>query len=256
MRMLLRVFSAETLKLKRTIALRMVVVAPIAVVLLVLFLTANITTLLLNQRTDTWTSLTRLTLIFWAMLMLPLYVTLETALVAGVDHTENHWKILLARPVPRWTFYAVKLFIVAAMTGLSTLLVAFGIMAAGILLPLIQHDLHFGSPIPYLTILKKAAEVGGLAFLLLAIQHWVSLRWRSFTVPVAVGIVAMVIGYAMLFTAQRGSPGLAIYCPWSFPMLALLSPTANVSGLLFISGSLGIAVSAIGCWEFSRRDVE
>jgi len=251
---LVKVFLAETLKLKRTIALRMVVVAPAAVVLLVLFLTSNVTTLLLNQRVELWTALTRFTLIFWSILMMPLYVTLETALVAGIDHSDNQWKVLLSRPVPRWTFYVVKLFTVVLMTGTSTVLLVLGIIANGSILPKIQPDLHFAPAIPWADIITKAAQVASLGFLLLTIQHWVSLRWRSFTVAVAVGIVAMVVGYAMLFTTSQNSPGWAIYCPWSFPMLALGSRAANLTGLLWINALLGITMSTIGSWEFSRRD--
>jgi len=251
---LVKVFLAETLKLKRTIALRMVVVAPAAVVLLVLFLTSNVTTLLLNQRVELWTALTRITLIFWSILMMPLYVTLETALVAGIDHSDNQWKVLLTRPVPRWTFYVVKLFTVMLMTGTSTMLLIFGIVADGSILPKIQPDLHFAPAIPWPDITTKAAQVASLGFLLLTIQHWVSLRWRSFTVAVAVGIVAIVVGYAMLFTTSQNSPGWAIYCPWSFPMLALGTRSANLTGLLWINALLGITVSTIGSWEFSRRD--
>jgi ABC-2 type transport system permease protein len=256
MKALPRVLSAEILKLKRTNALRMVIIAPLAVIALVTFLVGNVTTLILNQRIELWQSLTRITLIFWSILMMPLYVTLETALVAGVDHAENHWKILITRPVPRWTFYTVKLFVVGAMTLLSMAILVCGLVAAGLILPKLQHDLHFATVIPIRQIIQKASEVFGLAFLLLAIQHWVSLRWRSFTVSVSFGIVGMVVGYGMLFTARGGSPGFAIYCPWSFPMMALVNPPANVTPLLWISLALGVAWSVAGCWDFSRRDVE
>jgi len=256
MKDLVHVLSAEILKLKRTNALRMVFIAPLAVTTLVTFLAANVTTLLVNGRSELWLALTRLVLIFWAILMLPLYVTLETALVAAVDHTDNHWKVLLAPPVPRWTFYAVKLFVVALMTISSMVILVAGIVAAGLILPKLQPDLHFAAAIPITRIAEKAAEVFGLAFLLLTIQHWVSLRWRSFTVAVGVGIVGIVVGYGMLFTARGGSPGFAIYCPWSFPMMALVNPPANITPLIWISATLGIALSVFGCWEFSRRDVE
>jgi ABC-2 type transport system permease protein len=252
----LRVLSAETLKLKRTNALRLVVIAPLAVVVLVTFLAANVTTLILNQRMELWLGLTRTVLILWAILMLPLYVTIEAALVAGVDHVDNHWKILLARPVPRWTFYAAKLFIITVMTISSMLLVVGGIIAAGLVLPRIQPDLHFASAIPVARMAGKAAEVFSLEFLVMSILTWISLRWRSFTVTVGVGIVGMVVGYGMLLTARGGSPGFAIYCPWSFPMMALVNPPANVMPLIWISIMSGIAVSAVGCWRFSRSDVE
>jgi len=256
MKALLRALSAEILKLKRTNAVRMVIVAPLAVIALVTFLAGNVTTLILNQRVEVWLSLARITLIFWAILMMPLYVTLETALVANIDHAENHWKILLARPVPRWTFYTVKLVVVGVMTLLSIAILVCGIVAAGLILPKIQRDLHFAPVIPIRQIVQKASEVFGLAFLYLAIQHWVSLRWRSFTVSVSFGIVGMVVGYGMLFTARGGSPGFAIYCPWSFPMMTLVNPPADVMPLLWISVALGVAWSVAGCWDFCRRDVE
>jgi hypothetical protein len=64
MKALLRVLSAEILKLKRTNAVRMVIVASLAVIGLVTFLAGNVTTLILNQRIELWLSLTRITLIF------------------------------------------------------------------------------------------------------------------------------------------------------------------------------------------------
>ena len=64
MKALLRVMSAEILKLKRTNAVRMVIVAPLAVLGLVTFLAGNVTTLILNQRVELWLSLTRISLIF------------------------------------------------------------------------------------------------------------------------------------------------------------------------------------------------
>ena len=36
---------------------------------------------------------------------------IETALIAGLDHSENQWKNILALPVPRWTIYIGKLLV-------------------------------------------------------------------------------------------------------------------------------------------------
>jgi lantibiotic transport system permease protein len=98
-----RALSAETLKLKRTIAFKMAVLAPLAVVLLTAFMAsqAPVSTLHLRPSANLWLALARTNLQFWGLLMLPLYITLETALIAGVDHAENQWKALFARPVPR-----------------------------------------------------------------------------------------------------------------------------------------------------------
>jgi lantibiotic transport system permease protein len=107
---LLRVLHAEVLKMKRTIALKMVVLSPAVVVPLILFLASQAQFSMLNRNgiSNEWAQLTRSNLLFWALLMMPLYITLETAVMAGLDHSENQWKSLLARPVPRWTLYVAN----------------------------------------------------------------------------------------------------------------------------------------------------
>ena len=120
--MLLRALHSELLKMKRTIALKMVVLSPLVIVLLILFVTSQgpFSTLNRSGLGNKWMVLASLTLRVWAALMMPLYITLETALIAGLDHSENQWKSLLARPVPRWTLYVAKLTVVVAMTVVST----------------------------------------------------------------------------------------------------------------------------------------
>ena len=94
-----------------------------------------------------------------------------------------------------------------------------------------------------------------LAFLSLTIQHWVSLRWRSFAVAVGVGIVAMVVGYVMAVSTRQGSPW-GLYFPWALPMTALAMPPVNISPLLWLSGTGGVAIAAAGCLDFCRREVK
>lgn len=253
---LLRVLHAEVLKMKRTIALKMVVLAPAAVVLLILFMASQAPFSTLNRHGvgNEWPELARLILIFWALLMMPLYVTLETALIAGLDHAENQWKSLLARPVPRWTLYAAKLIVVMAMTAASTFVLLLGILMDGAILPRFQPELVFGFPIPWATIFREGAQVAGLAFLALAIQHWVSLRWRSFSVAVGFGIVAMVVGYFAVFASNQAG-GWPQYFPWALPMLVFARRPENIGAALLISGALGLVVAVAGCSDFCRREV-
>lgn len=146
-----RALHAEALKMKRTIALKMVVLAPAAVVLLTVFMAsqAPFSTLRRNGTTDEWRALTRVNLQFWGLLMMPLYITLETALIAGLDHSENQWKALLARPVPRWTLYVAKLLVVMAMTAASGVVLLCGLLLAGAVLHRLSPELRFGFSIPF-----------------------------------------------------------------------------------------------------------
>jgi len=90
---------------------------------------------------------------------MPLYITLETALVAGLDHSENQWKSLLARPVPPWTLYIAKLLVVMAMTVLSTLVLLCGILIDGSVLARVQSAVVFGFPVPWVAIFQDTNPV-------------------------------------------------------------------------------------------------
>jgi hypothetical protein len=253
---LIRVLHAEALKMKRTIALKMVVLLPAIVVLLILFLAYAAPFTFVQRRGihNEWEELTSAVLRLWAMLTLPLYITLETALIAGLDHSENQWKSLLARPVPRWTLYVAKLLVVAAMVVASTVVLVAGILIVGAILPKIQPQVIFGFPIPWAVMLRDSSLITGLAFLTLAIQHWVSLRWRSFSVAVGFGIVAMVTGF-LLAAIGRSMDSWPEYLPWALPMLVLTRQPHDFTAILLISGAAGLIVAAAGCWDFCRREV-
>ena len=45
-----------------------------------------------------WLMFARASSVLWVFLMLPLFVTLESALLAGLEHGERQWKHLLALP--------------------------------------------------------------------------------------------------------------------------------------------------------------
>lgn len=254
--MLWRVMRAERLKLKRTFALKMAVLAPVVVTLLLLFITSQAPFSMLRRGNsgNEWTALARVTFFFWGLLMLPLYITIQATLVAGVDHAENQWKALLARPVPRWTYYVAKLVLVMALVLFGTLVLVAGIVGTGVILPHLQTEVKFASPVPA-AIFREAAQITGLMFLALTIQHWVSMRYRSFAVAGGFGVVAMVTGYAMV-PASQPIGGPTQYFPWALPMMVLATWHPNVDAALWASAAGGCLVTVLGCLEFSRRDLQ
>jgi ABC-2 type transport system permease protein len=217
---------------------------------------APFSTLNRNGSAREWAMLTNLSLVFWAALMLPLLITLETALLAGLEHSESQWNSLLARPLPRWNFYAAKLLVSLALATASTGLLVVGILLNGAALPHIQPELAFALPVPWLDIARQAAEVLCLAFLLLAIQNWVALRWKPFSVAVGVGIVGLLMGFFASVASLQGAKEFQLF-PWSLPILALGNKTSvDVATGLRFSLIAGTFVAAMGCWDFCRRDVQ
>lgn len=253
---LLRVLHGEMLKVRNTIALKMVLFSPATVVLLILFATSQgpFSTLNSNPVQNKWLVLSTLTLRVWALLMMPLFITMETALLAGLDHSDNQWKSLLARPVPRWTHYLAKQITVTAMTGCGTLLLLCGILFDGIVLSWVVPEVDFTSPFPWAVVLRDGALVFGLALLSLSIQHWVSLRWRSLPVAIGFGITATV---ASCFCAVAGqqNDSWPQYFPWSLPAIVAAKRPHHIEVAFLVGLGLAAAVTAAGCWNFCRRDV-
>jgi hypothetical protein len=130
------------------------------------------------------------------------------------------------------------------------------VIPAGKFLSLVQPQLPFATPLPWKTFFRSAAEVSGLSLLAITIQHGVSVRWRSFPVAVGLGLVATVTGFVITAGTARDGPAWARYFPWSLPTVAALERAVDLTLLLLFSGVVGMVVTALGCWDFCRRDVK
>src|SRR5690606_20585172 len=92
---LARVLAAEAIKLRNTLALWMCLIAPAVVVLLYLMMALS------SKRApqpadaeEAWSGWFRAVSGLWSFLMLPLFITLEAALLAGLEHANHQWKFL------------------------------------------------------------------------------------------------------------------------------------------------------------------
>jgi len=251
----LRVLHAETLKMRRTIAWKMAILAPGIVVLLAFFAAwqAPFSTVNRFGPDHEWEALTRFCMRLWAILMLPLYIMLQSALLAGLDHAGGQWRSILARPLPRWTFYAAKLTFVIGLAVTGSALLVLGIALDGAILPYLQREVVF-APIPWGMILRNCAQVFGLAFAGLAIQNWISLRWQSFSVAMAAGIVFLVLGVFAGAVGQSTDSSLRFF-PSALPMLIMARNVGNIAVGLRISVVCGVLVAIAGGIDVCRREV-
>ena len=130
MKPLLRALHAERLKLRRTLAGWLCLLAPLVCVLLgtAAFWSAP------GGVQRNWTMLLTVVLGIWNGFLLPLFVTLEAALLAGLEHGNAQWKHLLALPLPRGAHYAAKLVVLVVLSMLATAIVVALVPLAGIAL--------------------------------------------------------------------------------------------------------------------------
>jgi hypothetical protein len=160
--------------------------------------------------------------------MLPLSIMLQSALLAGLDNAVGQWRSMLARPLPRWTFYSTQLTFVIGLAVTGSALLVLRIVLDGAILPHLQREVVFSPPIPWGMILRNCAQVFGLPFAGLAIQNWMSLRWQSFSVAMAAGIVLLVLGVFAGALGQSTDRSLRFF-PSVLPMLIMARNVANVA---------------------------
>ena len=185
--MLFRVLSGEYLKLKRTLALWMVLVSPLVMVLLQFAVSYKGAGVFLRDGKDAWPPMVRQTVEVWTLLMMPMFVTLETSLLAGLENTGKNWKSLLALPSPRWTVYVSKLVVTITLLWAAHAVLIGGTIGSGLLLKLLHPALNLGR-MPLSPFVLPMLRVSVSALLAVAIQHWVSLRWHSYTAAMGFGI--------------------------------------------------------------------
>ncbi len=151
-----------------------------------------------------WLTLNQNSMVFWSLMMMPLFVTLETALLSGLEYGRKNWTLLYTMPVPRWAFYAAKEAISMALIGISILVMWGFALLVGLILQAIEPAYGLRADlIPWRQMLTGYTLVYLAAFLIISIHLWVSSRWPSFVVALGTGIAATVTA-VLIFQSDWG----------------------------------------------------
>ncbi|HZS47392.1 MAG TPA: ABC transporter permease [Blastocatellia bacterium] len=244
--MLLRTLAAEALKLKRTLALWMVLCAPMVIVVFAFIVALNSATLV-TQPFEVWKGLVSASAGVWAVFMLPLFITLETALMNGIEHNARSWKHIYSLPISGWAVYAAKTITALSLVALSSVVLGGGTILSGILLELLKPAKIIKAPIPWQSLSKTLLLIYLAALFIIAIHTWVSMRWSSFALAIGVGVVGT------FFTLFASGASFGKYYPWLLPLNVNTAERQVIALILGIAG--GLLVTFIGCWHVTRRDV-
>lgn len=242
---LLRALHAELLKLKRTLAFRVIFVLPLLVALLQFFIVLR--TKKFPADFDLWHTIGTTSLQIWAVFMMPLLITLETALLNGIEHSDRQWKHIFALPVPRHAVYVAKVIVAQGLIFISTLTLSLLIILVGIIATHLRPELANAPPIPFGWFAKYTVLLWVASWLIIAIHTWIATRWSGFPIPLGAGIGGT---FFALFAA---SASVGKYYPWLLPMNLFIDGRFKTAIVLGITG--GIVATLAGCFEFVRRDV-
>jgi hypothetical protein len=251
MNALSRALSAEAAKLRGTLAAWMCLIAPgVVVALYVLQIcVSRIPPGHASSPQDSWAMFAQSILALWCFLMLPLFITLESALLAGLEHADRQWKHLLALPLPREVHYIAKLAALAVLVAGAFVVLLALLPVGALVLSLLKPQFGIAGAPPLASLLRTIAACYAAALLMVALHTWLAIRWRSFTVAVSIGMSATVMGFLIGQSERYGH-----WYPWSMP-LQVLAGKGEWTGFVVIAGLAGGLLAALaGIADFRRRE--
>jgi len=246
----------EAIKLRRTLAFWMMFLAPLGIVALTVLFNVRLAASVSGADKDAWSVMVRDTLGFWVVLMLPMFVALESSLIVQLEHGQKMWKHLFSLPTPRWTVYLAKLIVTMMIVGVSIVVLMAGIVSAGWLLQTfgVRPDFQWVSPNPAWTVaVRTAFLVFILSWGMIALQTYVSMKWSSFIVALGIGTVGSILSFVLVRSVT-----LAQIIPWSLPFNALEPYIKQQTALgvpLLVSLSGTFIFTILGLWDLNTKDV-
>lgn len=244
--MLKNILAAERLKLKRSKIWVLYVLAPFISVILAYTNFHNNYKLFVQPGDNEWIEAWTQVAVFMGSFVLPILVGIYAAFVCRGEHIGGGWKQLLALPVLRSRVFFAKSVMVAVMVAATMGILFILFMMVGFLNGL-KGDL------PFFAILGYVAQ-GSIACLpLIVLQLIVSIRFKTFGIPLAVSI-----GFTLPSILAANTLLGQIY-PWTLPMLGMSPPDESpIDSYLLFYGVLivlFILFTVPGVRNFSRRDM-
>jgi hypothetical protein len=240
---------AESLKLKRTLTFWMIFAIPSFVGILNFLLTLRDDPIIFGTGYMTWENYVNDNINMWSFLMLPLFITLQTALLASTEYSTNQWKHIFAMPVPRWISLAAKWIISLFIIGLGCLVLTAEIAGTGFLLRAFKPGVGFERELPIWILTQSMLRVFLASWLIISFHTWLSLRFHSFAFSVGTGIIA-VVGTMVIMNDLR----YAAFYPWMLPSnLLRVGNDFNLTLTLSLAGSILVAI--VGIWSLIRKEV-
>lgn len=237
------VLAVEVYKLRRSLALLLAAIAPLLIAVFVFF------NLLRLQKPMSWVMALQSSAAIWAYFMLPMSATALTALVAHTEHGPRTWDHLRALPIPRWHLFAGKaVCMIGLMFAMSLWLALVTTMSVAAADWWKTGMAVSGSPevIAYLILLCRILVA---AWLLIALQLWVALRFSSFVPALAVGIGGT------FFAVVAPTASIGLISPWHIPVNQLAGDPARAQIALLFGGLGGCLVFALMLWRMNRHEM-
>ena len=240
---MLGVIATEVVKLRRSYAALLCLSAPGLVALLVLLFVLS------GDGRSTWRSQLSGVGEMWSYFMLPMGATALTVLIAQLEHGSAAWDHLLAQPVARWHVFAAKGIVVTGLVAVMTGLLFPLVPAAGIAAELVGPGTQLPGPVPWAAIAALVGRMSAGSLLVIALQLWVALRFRSFVPGLALGI-----GGTFASGVADQVLGEGVLTPWLLAQHAISGDPARAAAAIVVGVAGGLITGVLMVLDLSRLE--
>ena len=232
----------DIIKLKRTLVLLVCLAAPVCAAAFPVMIMLN------HPQTRPWVQLLSEGAAVWAYFLFPMAVTALTVLVAQVEHGPRMWNHLLTLPVDRARLFIAKIVVVMGLVVLMTLIlygILYGFIIAGAMF--IPGALVTGDP-QCLDTFISLFMMTGAGLMMIVLQLWLALRFKSFAIPLVVGIVGTFL--ALAIQASKAF----VFLPWLAPAYTFTITKPGSLAVVIFGYAGGLLLAPMMLWHLSRHE--
>ena len=249
----------ETFKLKRTFALWLSILGALFIpVIYFLYYLLKYETLIPAEGINPWDKFIVEQIRNASPLLIPMFIILVTSLIVQIEHKSLGIKYLFSLPIPKWSVYIGKLFIVIGLVFFTYLLFACTVLLSGYSVGLIHSELTFLDYTPNILEFGKLIIRSFLSGLgIIGLQFWLSFRIKNFIIPLGIGMVLFISGL-IVYRAEE-----SLYFPYCYNMLSLFSIQGeDVNNMVWIPKvallSMGyfLLFSLLGYFDIRRMNIK
>jgi lantibiotic transport system permease protein len=185
-------------------------------------------------------------------ILMPLYVILICALLLQIEYKEKTWKQVLTSPQRMIDIFLAKFISLQWMIVLFLICNNVFLTITAFVLEGMHPQLYNG-PVNFYAIWIGNVQSWVLLLAISSIQFWLSLRFRNFIAPLAIGVAAWFLGPMLVFQFKVAA---AEYYPYAFTIVGVFKGyEAKTVDYQWYSMFTAVVFLSIAFLEFKIRKV-
>ncbi|SFH03814.1 ABC transporter permease [Pedobacter insulae] len=186
-----------------------------------------------------------------SIVFLPMFIVLISALLPQIEYRNHTWKQVFASPQSYWKIYFSKFLIFNAF--MICFFIAHGLFmgVSGMFSGMLNPKFNFaGNQVDWSQYLMKMSQAYLAILPLATLQFWLGLRFKSFLIPIGVGVLFSILGMINMIGYKLIDPDKFFFNYAAF--IFFKENVARIPYVLWASTAYAVAFLLIGFLDFSR----